>query len=296
MPVPVLALVLALSVGGSRTMRVPVATAETLAVHVQGAGTPVVLIPSLFGSAFGYRHVVEELADSGYGTYVVEPLGLGSSARPGDADYSLTAQAARIAAVLDTLGLRNVVLVGHSIGAAIAFRLALQRPDQVRAIVSIEGGPAESAVTAGFRRAMGFAPLLRLAGSGFVRHRLARELLAVSGDGGWVSDEVVAAYSAAAAKDLGGTLRAYRRMAAAHEPAALAPRIGQLRCPVHLLLGGVPHHGAPSGAEQEALRTSVASFTAESVPGAGHYLQEERPDVVVAAVRRYGRGASDTWR
>jgi pimeloyl-ACP methyl ester carboxylesterase len=280
-----LAFALALAISGARTVRVPVASAETLTVRIQGAGTPVVLIPSLFGSAYSYRNVVPLLNDAGYQTIVIEPLAMGTSSRPRGADYSLSAQAMRIAAVLDTLRMQEVIVVGHSAGAAIAFRLALQRPGLVRAIVSLEGGPAEAAATAGFRRAMTLAPLIRLAGSGFVRGRIHRGLVAASGDTAWVNDEVIAQYTAGATADLSATLRAYLRMGQAHEPERLAPRLGELRCPVRLLLGGAPHDGGPGDEEQQLMRRSITEFTAEWVPGAGHYLQEERPDVVAAAVR-----------
>ena len=58
------------------------------------------LIPGLFGSTFGFRNVIPGLEQAGYEVIVVEPLGIGTSARPERADYSLTAQAGRIAAVL----------------------------------------------------------------------------------------------------------------------------------------------------------------------------------------------------
>lgn len=282
---PVLALVLALTIGGTGTIHVPVAPAETLTVQIQGAGAPVVLIPGMFGSAYGFRHVVPLLADAGYQTIVIEPLAMGASSRPRSADYSLTAQAARIAAVLDSLHLQGVVVVAHSIGASIAFRLALQRPELVRAIVALEGGPAEAAATPAFRRAMTFAPVIRLLGAGFIRGRIRRGLVAASGDTAWVNDALIAEYTAGATADLSATLRAYLRMGEAREPERLGPRLGELRCPVLLLLGGAPHSGGPPVAEQELMRRSIAGLSTETVPGAGHYLQEERPELVAAAVR-----------
>jgi pimeloyl-ACP methyl ester carboxylesterase len=271
--------------GSSRAAPAPGVVAETLTVQVQGSGVPVLMVPGLFGSAYGYRNVVPLLADSGYQTIVVEPLAMGSSSRPPDADYSLWAQAARIAAVLDTLHVQGLIVVGHSLGTAIAFRLALQRPDLVRGIVSLEGGPAEAATTAGVRRAMTFAPLVRLLGARFFRGRIRRGLVAVSGDATWVTDEVVSEYTRGASADLAGTLRAFRRMGDTREPEPLGPRLGEVRCLVHLLLGGVPHNGSPSAAEQELMRRSLAGFSTDTVAGAGFYLQEERPDLVVAAVR-----------
>src|SRR6266550_2417302 len=126
--------------------------AESVAVTVTGTGDPVVLVPGLFGSAFGYRTLIPLLTDAGYRAIVVEPLGVGNSARPQHADYSLTAQADRIAAALDRLGVRQAIVVAHSLGASMAFRLAYRRPDLVAGIVSLDGGPAESPATRAVRR------------------------------------------------------------------------------------------------------------------------------------------------
>ena len=82
---------------------ITVAPGERLHVEVAGAGTPVVLVPGLLGSAFGFRKLVDPLVAGGYRVVVVEPLGIGSSGKPEAADYSLTAQADRIAAVLGAL-------------------------------------------------------------------------------------------------------------------------------------------------------------------------------------------------
>jgi len=52
--------------------------------------------------------------------------------------------------VLDSLNAGPVLVLAHSLGAAIAFRLAIDRPDLVRGIVSLEGGPTEEATTPTF--------------------------------------------------------------------------------------------------------------------------------------------------
>lgn len=255
-------------------------------VSVTGRGQPVLLIPGLFGSRFGFRHVVPLLTGAGYRVIVVEPLGIGSSARPEDGDYSLTAQAGRIAAVLDSLNVRDVIVVAHSLGASMAYRLAYRRPELVRAIVSLEGGPAEAAATPSFRRAMRFVPWIKLFGGiRRIRGTIHNRLVAASGDTSWVTDSVVNAYTAGAAADLDGTLKAFLRMADAREPERLAPRLGEIRCPVRLLLGTAPHESGVPPKDVELLRTSLSSFSVDSVVGSGHYIQEEQPAAVVAAVR-----------
>lgn len=260
---------------------------ELLRVTVAGAGTPVLLIPGLFGSAYGFRKLVPRLTQAGYRVIVVEPLGIGGSSKPEGADYSLTAQADRLASVLAVLGVDRAVVVAHSVGASMALRLAYRHPEQVAAVVSIEGGPAEAAATPGFRRAMTFAPLLKLFGGlRLIRGKVRGTLVNGSANPAWVTDEVVAGYMAAGSVDLGATLTAFRGMARAREPQELHPYLSQVRCPVHLLLGAVPHEGGPSATEIELLRDRLPSFALESVPGAGHFIFEEDPAAVVAAVDR----------
>ncbi len=88
----------------TQILKISVAPAETLSVTVTGTGKPVLLIPGLFGASYGFRQITPLLVNDGYQVLAVEPLGIGASSRPKDADYSLTAQAGRIAAVSDSLG------------------------------------------------------------------------------------------------------------------------------------------------------------------------------------------------
>ena len=274
-------------VAAFQSIRMPVAEAETLQVTVSGAGTPVVLLPGLFGSAFAFRHVVPALVDSGYRTVVIEPLGMGTSGRPADADYSLTAQADRVGAALDSLRITGAIVVAHSTSASIAMRLALRRPDLVRSIVSLDGGPAEAAAMPGFRRILRFAPLLKLFVS---RARMEKmfhdDFVKYSGDTSWVTPAVVRGYSDGATANPSATLDAFRGMADSHESQTLEGNLGSLRCPVRLLVGGKEGHGGIGDAEVTQLAAALPDFAADTIPAAGHYIHEERPDAVIAAIRR----------
>jgi pimeloyl-ACP methyl ester carboxylesterase len=269
------------------------APAESLSIEVWEAGEPVVLIPGLFGSAFGFRKLLPLLHAAGYRTIVIEPLGVGSSARPEGANYSLTAQAARIAVVLDALHVHNAILIAHAIGASEAFRLAYRRPDLVQGVVSIEGGPAEATVTPTFRRGLRLTPWITLFGGIKLIRRKTRKLLVdSSGDSTWVTDEVIHGYTAGASRNLDATLRAYRAMANAQEPEKLGPHLAAIRCPVILVVGGTPHDGEVGPQEVDLLRHRLRSFALDSVPGAGHFIYEEQPTAIMAAVAQL-RGMRD---
>jgi len=268
------------------------APGECLQVTISGKGRDVVLIPGLFGSAYGFRKVVPLFTAAGYRTIVIEPLGVGSSTRPPRADYTLTAQADRIQKILETLEVKDAILVSHSIGTSMALRLAFRHPDHVRAVVSLEGGAAEEVSTPGFRRAMMFAPLLKLfGGTRLIRGKVRGMLVERSFDPAWVTDEIVTGYTAGAARDMDATLDALSQMSKAREPELLAPRLAEVRCPVRLLLGAAPHKGGPSDAEVQLFQTSLPSFSITRVSGSGHFLFEETPQAVVNAVDEMARAS-----
>ncbi len=66
----------------ARTVQIPVAPGESLTVMMVGEGAPVVLLPGLFGSLYSYRYVMARLDSAGYGSFAIEPLGMGTSSRP----------------------------------------------------------------------------------------------------------------------------------------------------------------------------------------------------------------------
>lgn len=279
-------LLMVLVIADTATKSIEVAPGESLSVHDVGVGPPVVLLPGLLGSAYGYRNVVRSLRDEGYRAITIEPLGVGRSSRPQTADYSLTAQAQRVGAVLDSLEVRDALLIAHSIGSSIALRLSYLRPDLVRGILSLEGGVAESATTSGFRRAMKLAPLLKLLGVGFIQERIEKELRESSHDPSWVTDEVVRRYTEGAEGDLSATIDAYVAMARATEPDSLAPLLPEIMVPVYLLIGGFPHGNGPRAEEVKVMTAGLPFFVVDTLPNVGHFPHEEAPDEVMYAVRR----------
>jgi pimeloyl-ACP methyl ester carboxylesterase len=267
---------------------IQVAKGETLRTTSVGTGEPIVLIPGLFGGAYSYRKITGPLVSEGYRTIVVEPLGYGWSSHPKKADYSLDAQTRRVAQTLEQMGIRRALLVAHAAGAGIAFRLAIQRPDLVRGLLSIEGPPAESAATPELKKAftLGVFAVKLLLDPPKARHELRDELVSNSADPKWVTDEVVRGYTAGQIADLDGSIDALHQMTKAKEGDSLANRLDQCRVPVMLLVGAAPHRREIPGDQRDLLRQRLPRFSMETVPGAGQYIQEEQPGAVLAAVER----------
>lgn len=280
-----LALLLFAQLDTGAIRRIVVAPAETIAVVTAGAGAPVVLIPGLLGGVFGYRHVISLLTQSGHQAIVIEPLGLGASSGPAGANYSLTAQANRIIAVLDSLDARDVVVVAHAVAAGIAYRLALLRPDLVRGLVSIEGGPIESAGTPVVRKIVQAAPWLRILGlRRTLRSTIRKALIANSGRTAWVTDSVVDAYVSTFERDFRGMVAVYQGMLKAREPAPLRRMLPHIQCPVILMVGTAPHTGGVKTSDVSTLQR-LPALTVDTVVGSGLYVFEEAPEAVVAAAR-----------
>jgi pimeloyl-ACP methyl ester carboxylesterase len=272
---------------------IQVAPGEILRTTTVGTGQPLVLIPGIFGAAFGYRMLTGPLAQRGYQTIVVEPLGYGWSSHPKDADYSFTAQTGRVGRALDSLGVTRALVVAQSSGAAIAFRLAILRPDLVRGLLSIDGGPAESAATPGMRQAFKFGGgLVKFAlDESKLRHDVRREIVKNSGDTTWVTDAVIRGYTAGQTADMSGSIDAFQRMSKSKEADSLADRLHLCAMPVRLLVGTVEHPSEVTHDQRQLLSTRLPNFVADSVAGSGQYIQEEQPAAVLAAVDRLDQAA-----
>jgi pimeloyl-ACP methyl ester carboxylesterase len=274
---------------------IDVGPGEILRTTSVGRGKTVVLIPGMFGAAFGYRAVTGALAGQGYRCIVVEPLGYGWSSHPKQADYSFTAQTRRVGDALDSLGVHRALVVAQSSGASIALRLGLARPSLVSGILSIDGGPAESPSTPGLRKAFklgGFVAKLAMNESR-LRHDVRREIVRNSGDTTWVTDAVIRQYTAGQTADLHGSIDAFQRMSQSKQPEPLDDALHRFTGPVRLLVGGVEHPAEVPEDQRELLRERLTDFAVDTVPGSGQYINEEQPKVVVDAVAELRRAAGE---
>ena len=266
------------------------APAESLRVTSMGpaTGAPVIIIPGLISPAYAFRHVLPALAERGVHAVVIEPLGVGQSSRPGKADYSIAAQAARIAAVMDTLGVRHAVVMGQAVGTGVSLRLALLRPDLVGRLVLVEGGVVESAAVPGVKSALKFAFLIRIfAGRGRVKKELRKGLKGASVDTTWVTDSVIEGYTKDGAGDIGAVLRALKGMQRAVEPDSMMPSLDRIHIPVHMLIGGGDRRGGPIGISPGPIRAMLRhmpQMLVDTIPHSGIHMQEEQPAALVEAL------------
>lgn len=108
-----------------------------LHLHDAGDGAPILMIHGLAGQLSHYTYGVVARLEREFRVVAVDRPGSGHSTRAPDACADLSAQARALADLIDQLGLRRPLVVGHSLGGAVALTLALEHPDRVGGLALI---------------------------------------------------------------------------------------------------------------------------------------------------------------
>jgi pimeloyl-ACP methyl ester carboxylesterase len=103
----------------------------------KGSGPPLVLIHGLAGQILNFTHSLLGRLSNDFRVIILDRPGSGYSLRPDETLAPLTAQARLVSRFCQALGLERPVVVGHSLGGAIALALALDHPEQVGALALI---------------------------------------------------------------------------------------------------------------------------------------------------------------
>lgn len=105
-------------------------------LHVieQGTGPAVVMIHGLGVTARNFSHGLMGQLASTHRCIAIDRPGMGWSDRAEDAPANPRAQALQIMAALEAMGVNRPLVVGHSLGGAIALCMALDHPDRIRGL------------------------------------------------------------------------------------------------------------------------------------------------------------------
>jgi pimeloyl-ACP methyl ester carboxylesterase len=108
-------------------------------IEVPGQGPPLVWVHGLMCSSTGelFPTAVQEPL-WGRRSLLVDFLGYGYSDRPAAFGYALEDHARTIVALLDGLGIPRCVVIGHSMGGAVAALVAAVRPKIVSTLIVAE--------------------------------------------------------------------------------------------------------------------------------------------------------------
>jgi len=106
-----------------------------LHTHILGQGQPLVLLHGLFGSADNWGSIAKHFSQH----YQVISVDLRNHGRSPHSDtQTYPDMADDLLAVLDTLGLAQVHLLGHSLGGKVAMQFATQYPAKVSKLIVVD--------------------------------------------------------------------------------------------------------------------------------------------------------------
>lgn len=120
------------------TFRMVETNGITLRVAEQGSGPLVLLCHGFPESWYSWRHQIGALAAAGYHVVAPDQRGYGGSDKPRAIDqYTIMHLVGDLTGLLEALGERQAVIVGHDWGAIVAWNAALLRPDRFTAVAAL---------------------------------------------------------------------------------------------------------------------------------------------------------------
>ncbi|MEO8538354.1 MAG: alpha/beta hydrolase [bacterium] len=249
----------------------------------RGSGPAIVLLHGFGGSTFSWRLVIDELAKR-HRVAAFDFPGFGFSDRSPELDFGHEAQARRVIAVMDHLGIERATLIGHSMGGGIAQRAAAEFPERVERLVLVasvnaaepvqqRGSPPPFAAKLA-SLSQRIPKLWLITGKMSLQRTVANPAA--------VDRAMVEGYMAPLL--VPGTVEAIFSMAERVKDEALVD-LSKISAPT-LILAGADDKVVPA-AIGEALAAAIASSRLLSVPAAAHMVAEEQPEKFLAEVEKF---------
>lgn len=276
------------------TTRLVDANGLTFTVEEAGAGDAVaILLHGFPENRSSWRHQMQPIADLGWRVVAPDMRGYGDSSRPlALADYRINHLVDDVAALFDACGAKRRLLIGHDWGAAVAWAFAIGKAQ-----------PLEGLVVMNVPHPSVFRDVLR--GSWAQRRRswyiaffqLPRvPEAALTARGAAIIGRMFSDMAVDKTAFPRSVLQGYRT--AALKPGAMTAMLNYYRANLRSLppAGAVPMVETPTlmiwGEEDVALgieltegyRPFVADFTLRRLPGVSHWVQQEAPGRVNAAL------------
>ncbi len=129
--------------GAAMNMKGKMLTVNGLNLHVidEGEGPAVLLVHGFPDTSYVWRHQMPALVDAGFRVIAPDVRGFGKSDKPEEtAAYGLINLVGDMVGVLDALEIEKAHVVGHDMGAAIAWVLAAFYPQRVNSLVPLSVG------------------------------------------------------------------------------------------------------------------------------------------------------------
>ena len=248
--------------------------------QVAGEGPVMLLLHGTGSSSHSWRDLFSALSQH-FKVIAPDLPGHGFTQSPSSKNYSLSGMARSVAALLKTLNAKPAMIVGHSAGAAIAIRMALDGLASPATIVGINAAllpyhGSASPIYSGIAKLMNLTPIVpwAIAMHASIGNGVERVL---DETGSQIDARGMLLYRRLAGNP--GHVSAALRMMANWDLATLERELPKLDTPLHLLVGSKDRAVPPKSAFDIRRRASRARIT--TLPGLGHLAHEENPAMLV---------------
>jgi pimeloyl-ACP methyl ester carboxylesterase len=245
-----------------------------------GDGPPLVMLHTVRTQAEHFRNIIP-LVQQRYTVYALDLPGMGYSEIVPGASYEEPALRAAVKRLITQLDLRDVTLLGESIGAVLALTTAADMPDRIRRVVAVNaydyaGGIARSSLLARLIVTGVIAPGIGPVLAGVEPKNVMRAILqgGLADPGALKDDYLDELLRVGKRPGYPVVARAiYRNL-----PSLIAARdhYPNIKAPVHLVYGD-KDWSRPSDRQANQRQLPGAEFT--EVRNAGHFIALERPDI-----------------
>ncbi len=239
--------------------------------HEAGAGFPVLFVHGSGPGASGFsnfRGNFPYFAERGFRVLVPDTIGFGRSSKPENVDYDFPLVLGALKRFVRSLGLDRCALVGNSHGGALSIQLALDEPSLVTKLVLMAPGGLEERDR--YMEMKGIRAMIKAvtAPEGITRESLRKVLGLQLFDASLLTDAVVDERFEVASTQP-------KRVLTTLKVPYLAPRLGELACPVLAVWGNEDQFCPVSGAATLSERCKRSRVM--RISQCGHWVMVEHP-------------------
>lgn len=255
----------------------------------QAQGPMVLLVHGFPDFWYTWRHQMSALSDR-FRVVAVDMRGYNQSDKPkGVENYAMPLLVSDLAAVIAAEKREHAIVVGHDWGGAVSWNLAMHRPDLVELLV-ILNLPHPNGLAREMRNNPEQQKNSQYAFN--FQEPNAHQALTAEGLAAWVADDSARGRYVEAFRqsDFDGMLNYYRanypRPPAAQPEGVTAPTPSapQVKMPV-LMFHGLNDQALLPGALNDTWKWLEADLTLMTIPGAGHFVQQDAAEQVSATLR-----------
>lgn len=269
---------------------------RTVVATAGRGGDPVlILVHGFGGSTFGWRHVMEPLAASGFYVVALDLPGFGLAEKGWDQSYAHESQAGYVLSVMDQLNIQDAVVAGHSMGGNVVSWVAALAPERVRGLALIDAAIVSPALTRNTAAgtALSLPPLRRAARilirNAFTEATFGELLGSAFAVKSAATPETIRGYAAASQlPEWDAALLGIIRDSSANAlPSSIEAVVDGPGTPIPtLILWGADDSWVPLSAG-ESLRDALPAATYVVLPGLGHVPFEEDPEAFTQAMQEW---------